>query len=222
MVVRLTCSSFKPKYDAVGDCQFQKAWTSGSPQCGSFVTSSTSTYPDFYCMTATPGPGQAAPPPASTSAGAARQAPTLYTSSLGTSSSSSSTSRPAPRFSGIRSRYAAFQAGRVYRSYAFLSRHKRKLLLGAGLLYFSTSYASAAVRAKKRDRIAEDTYLYFRVHDGAIVEAKSSATALSNLLLTQGNGSDEPARVMTLFEVIRALNWAATDDRIVSHLSLCP
>jgi len=142
-------------------------------------------------------------------------ATTLGSTSHSTSNASAS-SKPSTS-SSIKARYARFQGTRFYRSYAFAAKHRKSLLFGASLLYIGTSYTSALFAARKRDKIQDNTYLYFKIYDGAIVEAKSSATTLSNLLLSSGGGSDEPPRILTLFETIKGLNWAMADDRIVNR-----
>lgn len=151
-------------------------------------------------------------------------------SEAGTSSSSSSstadnqaskphtTSRPPDsRFARAQAR---FHRTRTYRAYGFVSKNRRSLFFGASLLYLGTVYTSSALHARKRDKVHDSTYLYWKIYDGSIVEAKSSATALGSLLMAGGGGgSDEPPRVMTLYEVVRGLNWAMRDDRIVRSLA---
>ena len=135
------------------------------------------------------------------------------------SSSTASSSEAPPTAGNVKSRYTRFQQTRTYKSFNYVRTHRRGILLGASLLYFAASYSSAVVKARKRDRIHDSTYLYFNIYDGAIVESKSNANILSNLLFSSGGGtSDEPARIMTIFDVVRTLNWAARDDRIVSPL----
>lgn len=93
------------------------------------------------------------------------------------------------------------------------------------MLYVGVSYTSAVLKARKRDRIHDSTFLYLNIYDGAIVESQTRANVLGNLLFSGGGGgSDEPARVMTIFDVVRTLNWAARDDRIVRQslpITLC-
>lgn len=135
----------------------------------------------------------------------------------GTSSAGSTAGSTQSTKNAFKSRFTKFQATRVYRSYAFVARHRKSFLFGASVLYLGVSYTSAALHARKRDRVHDPTYLYWRIHDGSIVEAKGSASTLSNLLFSSPGGSDEPARVMTLFEVVRGINWAMRDDRVVSR-----
>ena len=152
----------------------------------------------------------------SSSTGAAGEGPTSQ-SSTASSSSPAAVASKSSASSSFKARYARFQGTRTYRSYAFVARHRKSLLFGASLLYLGTSYTTALLAARKRDKIHDDTFLYWKIHDGSIVEAKSSATTLSNLLFSSGGGSDEPPRVMTLFEVVKGLNWAMADDRIVGR-----
>ena len=144
-------------------------------------------------------------------------------SSAGAGTTTSSNSNASPRFPRIRARYAQLKGTRAFRTIAFVNAHRRGFFGGAVLLYLGSSYLSAAVHARKRDRIHPSSYLYWKIYDGGIVEAKSSANVLSNLLFTSGGGgSDEPARIMTIFDVVKTLSWAARDDRIVSRILSYP
>ena len=157
--------------------------------------------------------GTSAPSAANPSgSGPSASSPQAGQSAIGQAASSTGSSS-----SNSKSRFARFQQTRTYRSFNYVRTHRRGILLGASLLYFGVSYTSAVMKARKRDRIHDSTYLYFNIYDGAIVESKSNANVLSNLLFSSGGGgSDEPARIMTIFDVVRTLNWAARDDRIVS------
>lgn len=146
-------------------------------------------------------------------------------SALGTSSSTGSNiagtggggSGEPPKSSRFRARYQAFQGSRIFRGASFVNKYRRSFLFGAFVIYTSYSYTTAALHARKRDRIRDNTYLYWKIYDGSIVEAKSSTTVLNSLIFSGGpGGSDEPARIMTIFDVVRTLNWAMRDDRIVS------
>ena len=137
-----------------------------------------------------------------------------------TSESNQKLSSSSSAFKSYSRLYARFQGTRTYRAYSFVSKRRRPLLFGAALLYFGTVYTKATINARKRDKIADSTFLYWKIYDGSIVEAKTAATAISLLFSGSGGGSDEPARVMTLFEVVKALSWAQRDDRIVSSKSL--
>lgn len=117
----------------------------------------------------------------------------------------------------FRARYQAFQGTRLFKGFNFVNKYRRSFLFGAFTIYTTYSYTAAALHARKRDRIRDSTYLYWKIYDGSIVEAKSSTTVLNSLLFSGGTGgSDEPARIMTIFDVVRTLNWAMRDDRIVS------
>ncbi|KAK4055373.1 hypothetical protein OIO90_003211 [Microbotryomycetes sp. JL221] len=94
-------------------------------------------------------------------------------------------------------------------------RWKRSILFGFGLSYALYNYQKAKRHAKKRDQIHDKTYLYWKLYDGGIVEAKSTGSNLNYLLnSSQGGSPEEPPRVMTLFEVVRTLKFIEQDDRI--------
>ena len=167
------------------------------------------------------GPSSSAPGSSASSSTGSSSAGSSSSSSS-SSSSNSSNSSSSPRFARIRARYAQLKGTRAFRTVAFVNAHRRGFFGGAVLLYLGSSYLSAAVHARKRDRIHPSSYLYWKIYDGGIVEAKSSANVLSNLLFTSGGGgSDEPARIMTIFDVVKTLSWAARDDRIVRRILSC-
>lgn len=146
-------------------------------------------------------------------------------SATGTTGSSSNTNGNANAGSTgrFRARYQAFQGTRAFKGFSFVKKYRRSFLFGAFVIYTSYSYTAAALHARKRDKIRDSTYLYWKIYDGSIVEAKSSTTVLNSLLFSGGTGgSDEPARVMTIFDVVRTLNWAMRDDRIVCYIILRP
>lgn len=65
--------------------------------------------------------------------------------------------------SGFRARFARFQQSRPYRGYSWLVKYRRRILVSASVLYLGTTYASAYVAARKRDKIHDSTYLYWKV-----------------------------------------------------------
>ena len=64
---------------------------------------------------------------------------------------------------GFRARFARFQQSRPYRGYSWLVKYRRRILVSASVLYLGTTYASAYVAARKRDKIHDSTYLYWKV-----------------------------------------------------------
>lgn len=54
-------------------------------------------------------------------------------------------------------------------------RNKYRIVIGGGLLYTSSLYAALWLAAKERDRIRENTFLYWRIFPGAIVRPSCSA-----------------------------------------------
>lgn len=140
-------------------------------------------------------------------------------SASGSSTGTGGSGEP-PKQGRFRARYQAFQGTRVFKGFSFVNKYRRSFLFGAFVLYSASSYVGAALHARRRDRIRDSTYLYWKIYDGSIVEAKSSTTVLNSLLFSSGpGGSDEPARIMTIFDVVRTLNWAMRDDRIVGLLT---
>lgn len=63
---------------------------------------------------------------------------------------------------------SAFRA-RAQRFTKFAWNNKYRLVIGAGLLYSSSLYATLWLAAKRRDRIHDNTFLYWRVFPGSIV-----------------------------------------------------
>lgn len=137
-------------------------------------------------------------------------------SAAGSSGASTGGAGEPPKSGRFRARYQAFQGSRLFKGASFVNKYRRSFLFGAFVIYTSYSYTAAALHARRRDRIPDNTYLYWKIYDGSIVEAKSSTTVLNSLIFSGGpGGSDEPARIMTIFDVVRTLNWAMRDDRIV-------
>jgi len=78
------------------------------------------------------------------------------------------------------------------------------------------SYTAEKQKARKRDTISDKTYLYWKLYDGGIVEAKSTGSSLNYLLSSSQSGApEEPPRVMTIFDVVRTLKFIENDDRVV-------
>ncbi|GAA5944313.1 uncharacterized protein JCM15063_006554 [Sporobolomyces koalae] len=124
---------------------------------------------------------------------------------------------PQPPTAGVGpdSRLARFRASRPYRAASGAWRWKGAILTGTAITYAVVSYAAERARAKKRDAIPEKAYLYWKIYDGGIVEAKSYGSNLNYLLSSsQGGSPEEPPRVMTLFDVVRTIKFIEGDDRI--------
>jgi hypothetical protein len=64
-----------------------------------------------------------------------------------------------------------------------------------------------------RDTIHPDSWLVLKVYPGSIVEAKQGPN-IAALLSSPSAGEDSLPKVMELFDVCRALKWAARDERI--------
>jgi hypothetical protein len=109
--------------------------------------------------------------------------------------------------------YRAKNSG-LGRTTAGLFAYRRTILFAAGSSYFAIQYVQAKIHAARRDKIHPNTLLYWRFHDGSIVEQRTAGSNLSLLLNSSGPG-EEPGRILTLFEVERALKWIESDDRIV-------
>ncbi|GAA5902292.1 hypothetical protein JCM8208_007251 [Rhodotorula glutinis] len=93
--------------------------------------------------------------------------------------------------------------------------------------YVGLVYSAEKQKARKRDTIPDKTYLYWKLYDGGIVEAKSTGSSLNYLLSSSQSGApEEPPRVMTIFDVVRTLKFIENDDRVrgiiadFSHTSL--
>lgn len=90
--------------------------------------------------------------------------------------------------------------------------YRRPLLFGFFATYTAVGYLKLKRDAYLRDLIHPDTYLVWKVYDGAIVESRGPPS-VSALINAPAAGEEAP-RVMEMFEVIRALKWAQADDRI--------
>ncbi|GAA6030971.1 hypothetical protein JCM8097_008962 [Rhodosporidiobolus ruineniae] len=107
------------------------------------------------------------------------------------------------------------RGSRAARFAAFTWRWKGLIAGGAAAVYTVSLWNEEKRRAIKRDTIHDNTYLYWKIYDGGIVEAKSAGSNLNYLLSSsQGGSPDEPPRVMELFEVIRTIKMIEGDDRI--------
>ncbi|GAA6064734.1 hypothetical protein JCM10212_000405 [Sporobolomyces blumeae] len=112
-------------------------------------------------------------------------------------------------------RLARWSQSRTYRFASGAWRWKGAVLTGTALTYALLSYSAERARAKKRDAVHEKTYLYWKIYDGGIVEAKSYGSNLNYLLSSsQGGSPEEPPRIMTLFDVVRTIKFIEGDDRI--------
>ncbi|KAK4048134.1 hypothetical protein OIV83_005004 [Microbotryomycetes sp. JL201] len=135
-------------------------------------------------------------------------------------SQASSTSHPIsqPRLATpgvVGRRVQQFQQSKFGQRATTLWHWRRSILFGFGISYAIINYSRAKSQARKRDRIHDKTYLYWKLYDGGIVEAKSTGSSLNYLLnSSQGGSPEEPPRVMTLFEVVRTLKFIEQDDRI--------
>ncbi|GAA5935009.1 hypothetical protein JCM10213_000618 [Rhodosporidiobolus nylandii] len=131
---------------------------------------------------------------------------------------------PPPATPGVvsPSRLAAVRNSRAYRFGRGFWHNKGLLAAGVGGIYVWALYDVSAAewenekrKAAERDTIHDNTYLYWKIYDGGIVEAKSAGSSLNYLLSSsQGGSPDEPPRVMTLFDVIRTIKFIEADDRI--------
>ncbi|PWN42778.1 hypothetical protein IE81DRAFT_323127 [Ceraceosorus guamensis] len=90
--------------------------------------------------------------------------------------------------------------------------NRRYLGIGIAVTFLGTSYISGKIAQIKRDHVADDSWLVWKIYDGAIVEARGP-TSLTALLGGASAGEDAP-RVMELYEAVRALKWAKGDSRI--------
>ncbi|KAM0790960.1 hypothetical protein ACM66B_004265 [Microbotryomycetes sp. NB124-2] len=129
-------------------------------------------------------------------------------------SAAAETARP-PTPGIVGRRVEQFQRSTFGKRATTLWHWRRSILFGLGVTYAIVNYSRAKSHAKKRDRIHDKTYLYWKLYDGGIVEAKSTGSNLNYLLnSSQGGSPEEPPRVMTLFEVVRTLKFIEQDDRI--------
>ncbi|KAJ8292309.1 Protease 4 [Rhodotorula toruloides] len=106
-------------------------------------------------------------------------------------------------------------SSRGYRYAQAAWRWKGLVLGGVAVTYAVVSWNAEKAKARKRDTIHPNTYLYWKIYDGGIVEAKSAGSNLNYLLSSSQRGApEEPPRVMELFEVIRTIKFVENDDRI--------
>ncbi|SCV69177.1 BQ2448_2197 [Microbotryum intermedium] len=149
---------------------------------------------------ATEAGGQSSPPPPPSAPTASTPAP----STPGVIGGASSTSSRSQRWQQSRVLGAA-KTGWAWR---------RAILFGLGTTYAVVRWQSSRIKARKRDQIHDKTYLYWKIYDGGIVEAKSYGSNLNYLLNSSTGSPEEPQRVMTLFDVIRTIKLIEQDDRI--------
>ncbi|BGP27049.1 protease IV [Rhodotorula toruloides] len=106
-------------------------------------------------------------------------------------------------------------SSRGYRYAQTAWRWKGLVLGGVAVTYAAVSWNAEKAKARKRDTVHPNTYLYWKIYDGGIVEAKSAGSNLNYLLSSSQRGApEEPPRVMELFEVIRTIKFIENDDRI--------
>ncbi|KAG0149572.1 hypothetical protein CROQUDRAFT_686359 [Cronartium quercuum f. sp. fusiforme G11] len=118
----------------------------------------------------------------------------------------------------IRAQWNRLATSRLGQGARFTYTWRRPILFGVGVSVFVGRYYYQRYQAAKRDLIQPDTYLVWRLYDGAIVEYPSTQTNLSMLLGSSGDGT-EPPRVMTLYDTIRTLQFIQADDRIVGLIA---
>ncbi|KDE04269.1 hypothetical protein MVLG_05297 [Microbotryum lychnidis-dioicae p1A1 Lamole] len=129
--------------------------------------------------------------------------------------SSPSPAAPVPSTPGvIGSRSQRWQQSRVFGAAKTGWAWRRAILFGLGTSYAVVNWQSSKIKAWKRDQIHDKTYLYWKIYDGGIVEAKSYGSNLNYLLNSSTGSPEEPPRVMTLFDVIRTIKLIEQDDRI--------
>ncbi|GAA6025122.1 hypothetical protein JCM11491_004394 [Sporobolomyces phaffii] len=122
--------------------------------------------------------------------------------------------RPATPGVGVGSRLSRFTASTPYRAAAGAWRWKGAIVTGTALTLALVSYSTDRARAKRRDKIPEKAYLYWKIYDGGIVEATSYGSNLNYLLSSSQGTPEEPQRIMTLFDVVRTIKFIEGDDRI--------
>ncbi|GAA6057072.1 hypothetical protein JCM3770_001444 [Rhodotorula araucariae] len=94
-------------------------------------------------------------------------------------------------------------------------RWKGPVLGGLAIGYVALAWRAEKAKARKRDAIPDRTYLYWKIYDGGIVEAKSAGSSLNYLLSSsQAGAPEEPPRVMTIFDVVRTIKFIENDDRV--------
>ncbi|KAI8456846.1 hypothetical protein BY996DRAFT_4579107 [Phakopsora pachyrhizi] len=113
----------------------------------------------------------------------------------------------------LRTQWSRLSTSRVGKGVQFGYSWRRPIIFGFGVGVFIGRYYYLKYQAAKRDFVHPDTYLIWRLYDGAIVEYPSNQTNLSMLLGSSGEGS-EPPRVMTLYDAIRTIKFIEADDRI--------
>ncbi|KAL8280683.1 hypothetical protein RQP46_007006 [Phenoliferia psychrophenolica] len=119
-----------------------------------------------------------------------------------------------PSASSGQGRYRRLAASRPFRIAATGWAWKRVILLGVGTTYGLVEWQRNKIKAARRDAVKDKTWLHWKIYDGGIVEAKSTGSSLNYLLTSSGGTPEEPPRVMTLFEVIRAIKFIEADPRI--------
>ncbi|GAA5886500.1 hypothetical protein JCM6882_001659 [Rhodosporidiobolus microsporus] len=113
------------------------------------------------------------------------------------------------------SRWHQLSTSRPARFAAGAYRWKGLIGGAVAVTYLTLAWKAERRRAQKRDEIHDNTYLYWKIYDGGIVEAKSAGSNLNYLLSSsQGGSPEEPPRVMELFDVVRTIKFIESDDRI--------
>ncbi|EGF99057.1 putative protease IV sppA [Melampsora larici-populina 98AG31] len=130
----------------------------------------------------------------------------------------SSSSPDTKKTSRIRSQWNRLSSSRIGQGARLTYTWRRPILFGVGVSVFIGRYYYSKYQAAKRDFIQPDTYLVWRLYDGAVVEYPSNQTNLSMLLGSSGEGS-EPPRVMTLYDAVRTLQFVQADDRIIGLIA---
>lgn len=106
----------------------------------------------------------------------------------------------------------AWAQSRIGRMATALWARRRTVFLTVMLGGAVVQLARAKREAYIRDFVSPDTYLVWKVYDGAIVEARRPPSVTQ--LLTPPAPGDETPRVMELCEILRALQNAQRDPRI--------
>lgn len=127
-------------------------------------------------------------------------------------------STPPEKTSRLRSQWNRLASSRIGQGARLTYTWRRPILFGVGVSVFIGRYYYSKYQAAKRDFIHPDTYLVWRLYDGAVVEYPSNQTNLSMLLGSSGEGSDPP-RVMTLYDAVRTLQYIQADDRIIGLIA---
>ncbi|GAA5858034.1 hypothetical protein JCM8547_006672 [Rhodosporidiobolus lusitaniae] len=110
---------------------------------------------------------------------------------------------------------SSIRTSRAFRFASSAWRWKGLIAGGVAVTYGVVLWESEKRKAQIRDTIHDNTYLYWKIYDGGIVEAKSAGSNLNYLLSSsQGGSPEEPPRVMELFDVVRAIKFIESDDRI--------